>query len=158
VTILVKKADKDINRGKLSRTPPDYLGRQAKIAWRKIVPFLEEQANVTRPDSALVEMYATQYEIYRNAYKHIRDHGEVQSIYRTVQNAAGEKIGTDFLGFKRNPMTSIYDSAIKNLAKVGSELGLSPKSRAELLTIIPEEKKSDGSVADQLKEFFANEN
>jgi P27 family predicted phage terminase small subunit len=158
VTILVKKADKDINHGKLSRTPPDYLGRQAKIAWRKIVPFLEEQSNVKRPDSNLVEMYATQYEIYRNAYKHIRDHHEVQAIYKTVQNAAGEKIGTDFVGYKRNPMTSIYDSAIKNLAKVGSELGLSPKSRAELMEIIPDEKKNEGSVADQLKEFFANEN
>lgn len=154
---VLKKRDKDINHGKLSLTPPDYLGRQAKVTWRKIVPFLEQQSNVKRPDSGLVEMYATQYEIYRNSYKHIQENGEVQPIYKTVQNAAGEKIGTDFIGYKRNPMTSIYDSAIKSLAKIGSELGLSPKSRAELMTIIPE-KKPDKTAEAQMKEFFSNEN
>ena len=67
----MKKADKDVNDGQLTRTPPAYLGRQAKVVWRRLVPFLEDSTPVKRIDSGLVEQYASQYEIYRNAYKHI---------------------------------------------------------------------------------------
>ena len=80
-----------------------------------------------------MEQYASQYEIYRNAYKHIQENGEVQAIYKTLQDQTGKKIGRDFVGYKRNPMTQIYDSAVKNLTKLGAELGLSPKSRSDLL-------------------------
>ncbi|MDU0408124.1 hypothetical protein N42HA_01134 [Lactococcus lactis] len=47
----------------------------------------------------------------------------------------GEIIDRQFQGFKRNPMTQIYSDAIKNLTKIGSELGLSPKSRSELMEL-----------------------
>lgn len=131
----MKKADKDINGGKLAYRPPDYLGKQAKVIWRKVAVFLERNSAVNRIDSNLVEMYCTQYEIYRNAYKHIQDNGEVQAIYKSVQDSAGNVIDHDFSGYKRNPMTQIYDSAVKNLTRIGNELGLTPKSRAELLEI-----------------------
>lgn len=147
----MKKADKDINSGALSYRPPDYLGRQAKVIWRKVVVFLEENSAVNRIDSNLVEMYCTQYEIYRNAYQHIKDNGEVQAIYKSVQNYEGEVIGKDFVGFKRNPMTQIYDSAVKNLSKIGSELGLSPASRAELLQLNVSDNKDKPNAAEALK-------
>lgn len=152
---MVKKQDKDVNSGKLTRTPPAYLGRQAKVTWRKIVPFLESKSPVKRIDTELVEMYVTQYEIYRNAYKHIQEHHEVTAIYKTLQNAAGEIVGKDFIGYKRNPSTQIYDSAIKNLAKIGAELGLSPKSRAELSKIVDDtdDNSNDKSGDDGLDEF-----
>lgn len=150
---MVKKADKDVNNGHLSITPPSYLGRQAKVTWRKIVPFLEDLSKVKRVDGQLVEMYCTQYEIYRNAYKHILENGEVQAIYKTLQDSSGQKIGKDFVGYKRNPMTQVYDTALKNLEKVGSELGLSPKSRAEMLAL-PENKEKAKSTADMVKEFI----
>lgn len=120
----MKKPDKDVNDGQLARTPPAYLGRQAKVVWRRLVPFLEDNTPVKRIDSGLVEQYASQYEIYRNAYKHIQENGEVQAIYKTLQDQTGQKIGRDFVGYKRNPMTQIYDSAVKNLTKLGAELGL----------------------------------
>lgn len=71
----MKKADKDVNNGQLSRTPPAYLGMQAKVVWRRLVPFLEENTPVKRIDSGLMEQYASQYEIYRNAYEHIQENG-----------------------------------------------------------------------------------
>ncbi|MDU0408385.1 hypothetical protein N42HA_01397 [Lactococcus lactis] len=80
-------------------------------------------------------MYCTQYEIYRNSYEHLKKHGEVQEIYKPVQDMTGEIIDRQFQGFKRNPMTQIYSDAIKNLTKIGSELGLSPKSRSELMEL-----------------------
>lgn len=154
---MVKKADKDVNGGRLSSTPPTYLGRQAKVIWRKVVPFLETQSSVIRIDAGLVEIYCTQYEIYRNAYKHIRENGEVQAIYKSVQNYEGEVVGKDFIGYKRNPMTSIYSDAIKNLAKIGSELGLSPKSRAELMEINDNATSNEESSTNQMKNFFADD-
>lgn len=150
----MKKVDKDVNGGKLSRTPPAYLGRQAKVVWRRLVPFLEDNTPVKRIDSGLVEQYASRYEIYRNAYKHIQENGEVQAIYKTLQDQTGKKIGRDFVGYKRNPMTQIYDSAVKNLTKLGAELGLSPKSRSDLLKLNLDDRKDERSVADRMKEFL----
>lgn len=152
---MVKKQFKDANGGRLTSTPPKYLGTQAKAVWRKVVPFLEQESKVKRIDFGLVEMYATQYEIYRNAYDHIQDHGEVQAIYKSIQNAAGKVIAHDFTGYKRNPMTQIYDSAVRNLAKIGSELGLSPKSRSELMKIaVPDNSDDEKSVSERMKEFL----
>nr|DAO19290.1 MAG TPA: terminase small subunit [Bacteriophage sp.] len=154
---MVKKADKDVNGGRLTITPPAYLGQQAKVIWRKIIPFLETQSSVTRIDSGLVEMYVTQYEIYRNAYKHIRENGEVQAIFKPVQNYEGEIIKEAFQGYRRNPMTAIYSDALKNLTKIGSELGLSPKSRSDLMALSDAAAQDDKDSASQMKEFFADE-
>lgn len=153
---MVKKIDKDVNGGRLTVTPPAYLGQQAKVIWRKVVPFLETQSSVNRIDSGLVEMYCTQYEIYRNAYKHVRENGEVQAIYKPVQDFEGTVIDKTFQGYKRNPMTNIYSDSLKNLAKIGSELGLSPKSRSELMELSGNDN-SDESSTSQMKEFFADE-
>ena len=150
----MKKADKDVNNGQLTRTPPAYLWRQAKVVWRRLVPFLEDNTPVRRIDSGLVEQYASQYEIYRNAYKHIQENGEVQAIYKTLQDQTGKKIGRDFVGYKRNPMTQIYDSAVKNLTKLGAELGLSPKSRSDLLKLNLDDHKDERSISDRMKEFL----
>ncbi|CAH1855192.1 MULTISPECIES: phage terminase small subunit P27 family [Convivina] len=129
---MTKKPDYAVNGGKLRTNPPDYFSKQSGIVWRKVVGFLETKSNVIRVDSVLVETYCTQYEIYRNAYMHIRKHGEVQAMYDPVQDMTGKVIEHTFKGFKRNPMTQIYSDSIKNLTKIGSELGLSPKSRQEL--------------------------
>lgn len=152
----MKKVDKDVNGGRLTITPPAYLGQQAKVIWRKVVPFLETQSSVNRIDSGLVEMYCTQYEIYRNAYKHVRENGEVQAIYKPVPDFEGTVIDKTFQGYKRNPMTNIYSDSLKNLAKIGSELGLSPKSRSELMELSGNDD-SDESSTSQMKEFFADE-
>ncbi len=153
---MVKKVDKDVNGGRLTRTPPPYLGQQAKVIWRKFMPFLETQSSVNRIDSGLVEMYCTQYEIYRNAYKHVRENGEVQAIYKPVQDFEGTIIDKVFQGYKRNPMTNIYSDSLKNLAKIGSELGLSPKSRSELMDLSSSDNDDENSMS-QMKEFFADE-
>lgn len=147
-----QKPYKDRNDGRLSKNPPKYLGAQAKAVWRKIVPFLEGEEKVQRIDSSLVEFYATQYEIYRNAYEHIKKNGEVTPIYKSLQNSEGKIVGKDFMGWKKNPMTSIYDSALKSLIKTGAELGLSPKSRSELLQLVEPKEKGKKSLAEKLKE------
>ncbi|MBB5887735.1 phage terminase small subunit P27 family [Lactovum miscens] len=148
---MTKKMFKDINDGHLSYQPPDHLGRKAKAIWRKVVLFLETQKPIERIDQTLVEMYCTQYEIYRNSYEHIKEHGEVQAMYKPIQDMTGKIIDKSFQGYKRNPMTQIYSDSIKNLAKIGSELGLSPKSRSELMGLNVQE---DNEEDDGMGAFF----
>lgn len=147
-----QKPEKERNGGKLSPNAPNYLSKKAAATWRKIVPYLEDVSSVKRADSGLVEMYCTQYEIYLNAYDHIQENGEVQAIYKPVQDASGKILEHTFVGFKRNPMTNIYDSSLKNLIRISGELGLSPESRAELLKVA--EPKKHKSAAESLKEIL----
>nr|WP_262316487.1 phage terminase small subunit P27 family [Lacticaseibacillus parakribbianus] len=144
------------NGGQLSKDPPKYFGRIAAATWRRIVPFLMVQGHdVRRIDQSLVEMYCTQYEIYRKAYESIKKNGAQTEAYRSVQNNRGEVIGKDFLGYKRNPATSIYNDALKQLASVGAQLGLSPKSRAELAELVGSTSPSgDVDVGKALKNLL----
>lgn len=135
----------------LSQDPPAYMSVQAKTTWRQIVSALGEVKQIQKADAKLIEMYCTQYEIYRNSYKHVKEHGEVQPIYVSVQNSAGEVIETDFKGYKRNPMTQIYSDSLKNLTNIGKELGLSPKSRQELFDGLNED--TGGSVKAIMEAF-----
>jgi P27 family predicted phage terminase small subunit len=151
---MARKSYKDQNGGHLSRRPPDQLGRIAAAMWRKLVPVLEQSGRVERVDAALVEMYCSQYEIYRKAYAHIQGKGQVSEIYRTVVSPTGEVVGKDFVGFKRNPSTLIYSDSLAKLTKVGAELGLSPRSRADLMQIAIEDDGDKDSMADQMQKFF----
>ena len=105
--------------------------------WRKMVRTLLNASNKMAPlDKNLVEMYASQYEIYRNAYEDIKENGQVTKVYKTVVNpVTGDVIANDMTGYKRNPSTQIYSDAIKQLKSLGSEHGLSPASRAELMQL-----------------------
>lgn len=139
------------NDGKVSRTPPSYLGVLAKECWRKIVPFLEATGRVERVDTSLVEQYCTQYEIYRVAYEDIKENGIQTPMYKTLQDQMGEIIGKDFTGYKKNPAVMTMKDASNQLNAIGAQLGLSPKSRQELMTIAA---KTDKSATDELKDFF----
>ncbi|OIL06421.1 HNH endonuclease, partial [Oenococcus oeni] len=102
-------------------------------------------------DENLVVLYAATYEIYFEAYDHIQKHKEVQAIYHSVQDSTGKIIAKDFSGYRKNPSVTIYSDAVAKLANLGSQLGLSPKSRAELEKIVqPKDDGDDESVDDLL--------
>ncbi|AUT06227.1 hypothetical protein SPSF3K_01502 [Streptococcus parauberis] len=141
------------NDGHLPKDPPDYLGRLSGECYRKVVPFLDATNKVDRIDVHLVEMYCTNYEIYRQAYADIQDNGIQTAIYKSVQNQMGDKIGEDFVGFKKNPAVDIMKNANTQLTSIGTALGLSPKARQELLAIASEDK-NEKSTAELMKEFL----
>jgi P27 family predicted phage terminase small subunit len=144
------------NNGRLPSRPPEHLGKIASAMWRKVVPFLESKATVSRIDAGLVEQYCTQYEIYRIAYQSIIDDGIQTRIYDTLQDSTGAIVGKDFVGFKRNPATSVYNDALKQLNSVGEQLGLSPKGRAELAKIKPPDEDK-GDIAVEMKKFLGGD-
>ena len=121
----------------------------AGACWRKIVPFLESTKRVQRIDTYLVEQYCTQYEIYRLAYKEVQENGVQTKIFSSLQNSAGEVIGKDFVGYRKNPAVGVMNDANKQLNSIGIQLGLTPKGRQELMEIANTEKEE--SVGDMLK-------
>lgn len=136
--------------------PPEHLGKIASAMWRKVVPFLETKAPVIRVDAGLVELYCTQYEIYRKAYQSIIDDGIQTKIFDSLQDSTGAIVGKDFVGYKRNPATQVYNDSLKQLNAVGEQLGLSPKGRAEMAKIKPpDEGKTD--IAEQMKKFLGGD-
>ena len=142
------------NDGRLAKDPPDFFGRLASECWRKVVPFLDATNKVNRIDVHLVEMYCTNYEIYREAYLDIRENGIQQTLTKPIQaQGSGEILGEQFLGYKKNPAVATMKDANTQLLAIGTALGLSPKARQELMAIASEDK-NEKTTAELMKEFL----
>ncbi|KRL02514.1 phage terminase small subunit P27 family [Liquorilactobacillus capillatus] len=149
---MVKNVYYKQNGGHLSKDPPKQLSALAKECWRKVVPFLESTGKVQRIDSSLVELYCSQYGIYRKAYESVKKDGIQTKTFKPLQDMTGKVIGKYFTGYKKNPALATMKDSINMMSSIGSELGLSPKSRAELLKLVKSQNKK--SVTDGMREFF----
>lgn len=148
------------NVAKLSKTPPKYFSEMAASVWKTIIPILQQIEAVKKTDFVIVEAFCTNYEIMVNAYKDIQEHGQTQAIFKTVQLSTGQvlkdadgKPRRDFLGYKRNPSTQIFDAATTKLKMLASELGLTPASRASLVNLLAD-KTDTPNIMDALNQFF----
>lgn len=124
------------NKAKLPVEAPKHLTGYAKDLWEVIVPELNETGYVIAVDSSEVETLAMNYQMLRQAYESVKSVG--------ITYEAGDKI------FK-NPAVSIIDSATKVIKSIGSDLGLSPQSRATLIDMASSEDDSENDLADYFK-------
>lgn len=147
---MAKKVYYQQNDGHLPSKPPHYLGTLASACWRKIVPFLEATGRVERIDIGLVEQYCANYEIYRNAYQDVQENGIQVKIFSSLQDSSGKIVGKDFTGFRKNPAVATMKDAVNQLNSLGVQLGLTLKSRQELMQIASHKKEK--SMTEQLKE------
>ena len=151
---MVKNPYYQQNNKRLPSDPPNHLWTVARETWRKIVPFLESTQKVQRIDTFLVETYCTNYEIYKIAYEDIKQNGIQQEITKPIQaQGSGEILGEQSLGFRKNPAVATMKDAVDTLNKIGIQLGLTPKGRAELLTIAGS-TKPEKSTTEMMKEFL----
>lgn len=141
------------NNGHLSKDPPKHLGKLARECWRKIVPFLESTGKVQRIDSSLVELFCVQYETYRKAYDDVSKNGIQSKIYKSLQDVTGAIVGIDFTGYRKNPAVAIMKDSTSQMSTIGAELGLTPKSRAELLSLA-DQKGTNKSAMEAMQEFL----
>ena len=136
----------------LNAKAPAYMkGTVAEELWNSIVPILRQSKTIKEADAKTVEALCTAYMLYREAFKQIQENGIQQKICRTLQDSTGEKIGSDFIGYKKNPAVTTMDSAINRIRQLSSDLGLTPTARATLLSL-PDANKDDQapSLADIL--------
>lgn len=151
---MVKNPYYQQNNGRLPSDPPNYLGTVAREVWRKIIPFLESTQKVERIDTFLVETYCTNYEIYKKAYEDIKENGIQTEIKKLVQaQGSGEILGEQSMGFKKNPAVVVMKDATDTLNKIGIQLGLTPKGRAELAEIAGTQD-DNSSMKDKMAAFF----
>ena len=151
---MVKNPYYQQNNKRLPSDPPNHLGTVARAVWRKIVPFLESTQKVQRIDTFLVETYCTNYEIYKIAYEDIKQNGIQQEMKKPIQaQGSGEILGEQSLGFRKNPAVATMKDAVDTLNRIGVQLGLTPKGRAELLTIAGS-TKPEKSTTEMMKEFL----
>lgn len=151
---MVKNPYYQQNNGRLPSDPPNYLGTVARETWRKIIPFLESTQKVERIDTFLVETYCTNYEIYKKAYDDIKENGIQTEIKKLVQaQGSGEILGEQSMGFKKNPAVVVMKDATDTLNKIGIQLGLTPKGRAELAEIAGTQD-DNSSMKDKMAAFF----
>ena len=142
------------NSGRLPTDPPNYLGTVARETWRKIIPFLEATEKVERIDTFLVETYCTTYEIYKKAYEDVKENGIQTEIKKLIQaQGSGEILGEQSMGFKKNPAVATMKDAAETLNKIGIQLGLTPKGRAELAEIAGSQA-DNSSMKDKMAAFF----
>lgn len=142
------------NSGRLPTDPPNYLGTVARETWRKIIPFLEATEKVERIDTFLVETYCTTYEIYKKAYEDVKENGIQTEIIKYIQSpGSGEILGEQSMGFKKNPAVATMKDAAETLNKIGIQLGLTPKGRAELAEIAGSQA-DNSSMKDKMAAFF----
>ncbi len=142
------------NSGRLPTDPPNYLGTVARETWRKIIPFLEATEKVERIDTFLVETYCTTYEIYKKAYEDVKENGIQTEIIKVIQSpGSGEILGEQSMGFKKNPAVATMKDAAETLNKIGIQLGLTPKGRAELAEIAGSQA-DNSSMKDKMAAFF----
>ena len=151
---MVKNPYYQQNNGRLPSDPPNYLGTVARETWRKIIPFLESTQKVERIDTFLVETYCTNYEIYKKAYEDIKENGIQTEITKVIQaQGSGEILGEQSMGFKKNPAVVVMKDATDTLNKIGIQLGLTPKGRAELAEIAGTQD-DNSSMKDKMAAFF----
>lgn len=138
---------------KLQSTPPRYLHGAARTAWTKVVPLLNSTEWVKQADKQTVELFCINYQLMLDAYKDILINDQVSKIYRTVVNpVTGDVVAKDFMGIKRNPSTQILDSATSKVKTLAEALGLTPASRAQLLSITPPDNSDAPSLAELLNQ------
>lgn len=99
---------------------PDYL-KEDDIAyeeWERIVPELYKLGLLTNVDRAMLELYCSQYSIYRNALKIIKEKGIATANVRH--------------GDKAHPATQVAREAAKIIKAIAIEFGLTPSSRGRI--------------------------
>lgn len=98
--------------------PPEWIGGFAREMWERIAPELCGQQILTMADIQNFEAFCDSYGRWREA----RDQLKVEGLI--VFGASGQPM--------KNPLATIINEALKQMATFGSLLGLDPSSRQRL--------------------------
>ncbi len=117
---------------------PDYL-KEDEIAieeWDRIVPELYLLDLLTNVDRATLELYCTQYSLYRQAMVDIKENGLISENARH--------------GEKPNPSIAIAREAGKMVKSMAVEFGLTPSARVRLS--VPDKPDEEDPLEEMLKD------
>jgi len=112
---------------------PKWLDKNAKAAWRQLIPQLADMGVLTKIDGQALALLCQTWGKWKDAELAIRQHGSVVPIY----NADGS-----LKYMQQSPYVSIARSAADQLARMFREFGMTPSARTRIE--VPEQKVDDG--------------
>lgn len=101
---------------------PQFLHKDAKREWKRIVPELERLGLLTVVDMAALVGYCESWAQYKEAIEFIHDNGSVYELER--------KEGGVYL--QQYPQVSIANKALLQIRAFCTEFGMTPSSRARM--------------------------
>tara|TARA_Y100000593_G_scaffold34340_1_gene67365 strand:+ start:1177 stop:1653 length:477 start_codon:yes stop_codon:yes gene_type:complete len=111
---------------------PKWLDKNAKAAWRQLVPQLADMGVLTKIDGQALALLCQTWGKWRKAEEMIAKHGEVYPI----KNDAGE---VKYL--QQSPYVSIARSAADQLSRLFREFGMTPSARTRIE--VPEQSNKE---------------
>jgi len=126
---------------------PDFLSKEAKKEWARVVELLASLSMLTEQDRPTLIAYCSAYGDFVEASKLIQKHGNF------VMNARTKKLEV-------NAARKIADAASDRMTKLGAHFGFSPSSRAGINApaATPKEPTSGfDAVKDKIVKFSEKE-
>ena len=126
---------------------PPGLSRIARQEWKQIVPRLEQMGVLTTVDGKALAAYCSTYAQWMQAEKNIAKYGLVTAIV--------DPDGTGLVVLKANPAVKIKSESLRLMRAFLSDFGLTPASRARLVTNDDKGKYQAPQQSDALERFLA---
>jgi P27 family predicted phage terminase small subunit len=111
---------------------PRWLKKEARAEWDRVAALLVRQRVLTQLDRAFLAAYCVAWARWQKVLREVEAQGEM------ALDAAGREVPS--------PRLRVLDAAFDAMAKAARELGLSPASRARVLSV-PAEPESESSVS-----------
>jgi len=102
---------------------PEWLDKEAKVAWRQLVPMLESMGVLTRVDGNALARYCQLLSRWKKAELFLQKHGEVYAL-------KDEQGNTRCL--VQVPQVAIANKLAQTLTRMEQEFGLMPSARARI--------------------------
>ena len=136
---------------KLQNSPPKYLGRIARYEYQRVSQELDEMP-IRNLDRAMLELYCTWYELYREAESEVQKNGiyAIGQIQETSIGEDGNEVVTIIeipIKTKKNPAISIMAEASSQIKSCAGNLGLTVDSRMRIF--LPKEGDKPKSIFDK---------
>lgn len=147
--------DNDLTKAKLPLKAPNYLGDYGEEMWQHLIPYFNKEKNLIRADQFLIAQYCSAYDVFRTAYESVKVEGLQSKKYKTALNPVdGTVVARDFTGYAKNPAVQMMSDSLNKMNTIGKELGLSPKSRNDLINLKKPQKKEKKDIAKEMNKFF----
>lgn len=142
----------------LQTTPPRELVGVARTAYTKIVKDLNTSGVIKQIDINVVVALCKQIQINRSAYEHIfigtngsPPEGIQTPVYKAIQGPDGKVQEHLFMGYKKNPAVQTLDSSTAKIKSLCETLGMTPSSRASLLSLVSTDDADNTDISDIFK-------
>jgi P27 family predicted phage terminase small subunit len=113
----------------LTEHPPDFLGREGKAEWRRLMAELKRIPGLTqRPDRAMLSAWCEEWERYRWACEDVKKNGHVLLI----EDGETRDGRTLYIRPVKNPAVQISRDSLEKLISLSTRFGLTPGDRARL--------------------------